>query len=170
VVAVREACPTGDGLYRELLQRGYRREIIAPALIPRRLGGRVSNDRRDCLRMDGLSRAVELEAIRAPDEAHWALRNLCRARERAAGMRLRTRQQLKAFLLRDARRDPGKTARTKTRGRWIAEQHFEHAPDRIAPAQYQLADDPARRESCHRRSAGGSATTSDWRSPASASR
>ncbi len=36
VSVVYEAGPTGYGLYRELRQRGYRCEIVAPSLIPRR--------------------------------------------------------------------------------------------------------------------------------------
>lgn len=139
VSVVYEAGPTGYGLYRELLQRGYCCEIIAPTLIPRRPGSRVKNDRRDCLRLAELSRAGELKAIWVPDEAHEALRNLWRAREDAVGMRLKARQQLKALLLRKARRYPGKTSWTKSHERWIAEQRFEHAGDRIALAEYQLA-------------------------------
>jgi len=46
---------------------------------------------------------------------------------------------LKAFLLRQARRYPGKTSWTKSHERWIAEQRFDHQADRIALAEYQLA-------------------------------
>jgi transposase len=139
VSVVYEAGPTGFGLYRELRGRGYRCEVIAPSLIPRRPGERVKNDRRDCLRLSELSRAGELKPIWVPDEAHEAMRNLWRAREDAVGMRLKARQQLKAFLLRHARRYPGKTSWTKTHHAWIAQQIFEHDGDRIAQAEYQLA-------------------------------
>ena len=101
---VYEAGPTGYGLYSELCRRGYRCEIVAPSLIPRRPSDRVKNDRRDCTRLAELSRAGELKPIWVPDEAHEAMRNLWRAREDGLGMRLRARQQLKAFLLRHARR------------------------------------------------------------------
>ena len=40
VSVVYEAGPTGYGLYRELCRRGYRCEIVAPSLIPRRPGER----------------------------------------------------------------------------------------------------------------------------------
>lgn len=139
VSVVYEAGPTGYGLYRELSQRGYRCEIVAPSLIPRRPGDRIKNDRRDCARLAELSRAGELKPIWVPDQAHEALRNLWRAREDAVGMRLKTRQQLKAFLLRQARRYPGKTSWTKSHERWIADQRFDHEADRIALAEYQLA-------------------------------
>lgn len=139
VNVVYEAGPTGFGLYRELLRRGYRCQVVAPSLIPRRAGERVKNDRRDCLRLAELSRAGELKSIWVPDAVHEAMRNLWRAREDAVGMRLKARQHLQAFLLRHGRRYPGKTNWTKGHERWIAEQSFEHDGDRIVLAEYQLA-------------------------------
>jgi transposase len=128
VSVVYEAGPTGYGLHRELTRRGYRCEIIAPSLIPRRAGERIKTDRRDCARLAELSRAGELKAIWVPDEAHEAMRNLWRAREDAVNMRLKVRQQLKAFLLRQDRRYVGKTSWTKMHQRWIADQRFAHEP------------------------------------------
>ena len=139
VSVVCEAGPTGYGLYRELSRRGYQCQIAAPSLIPRRPGERVKNDRRDCARLAELSRAGELKPIWVPDEEHEAMRNLWRAREDAVSMRLKTGQQLKAFLLRHGRRYPGKTSWTKSHERWIAGLQFEHEGDRIALAEYQLA-------------------------------
>ena len=139
ICVVYEAGPTGYGLYRELRRRGYRCEIVAPSLIPRRAGDRIKNDRRDCARLAELARAGELKAIWVPDEAHEAVRDLCRAREDAVGARLKVRQQLKAFLLRHDRRYPGKTSWNKSHERWIAEQRFDHAGERVALAEYQLA-------------------------------
>jgi transposase len=86
VSVVYEAGPTGYGLYRELCRRGYRSEIVAPSLIPRRAGDRIKNDRRDCARLAELSRSGELKPIWVPDEAHEAMRDLCRAREDAVGI------------------------------------------------------------------------------------
>jgi transposase len=140
---VYEAGPTGYGLYRELRRRGYRCEVIAPSKIARRAGDRIKNDRRDCLNLAEQSRAGQLTAIWVPDEAHEALRNLWRAREDAVRMRLQSRQQLKAFLLRQGRRYPGKTSWTVTHRRWIAAQAFEQPADRLALAEYQLAVEAA---------------------------
>jgi len=139
ICVVYEAGPTGYGLYRELRRRGYRCEIVAPSMIPRRAGDRIKNDRRDCARLAELARAGELKPIWVPDEAHEAVRDLCRAREDAVGARLKARQQLKAFLLRHDRRYPGKTSWNKSHERWIAEQRFDHAGERVALAEYQLA-------------------------------
>lgn len=139
VSVVYEAGPTGYGLHRELSRRGYQCEVIAPSLIPRRAGERIKTDRRDCARLAELSRAGELRAIWVPDEAHEAMRNLWRAREDAVNMRLKVRQQLKAFLLRQDRRYAGKTSWTKMHQRWIADQRFGHPADQIALTEYQLA-------------------------------
>ncbi len=139
VSVVYEAGPTGYGLHRELTRRGYCCEIIAPSLIPRRAGERIKTDRRDCARLAELSRAGELKAIWVPDEAHEALRNLWRAREDAVNMRLKVRQQLKAFLLRQDRRYAGKTSWTRLHQRWIADQRFSQPADQIALTEYQLA-------------------------------
>lgn len=100
VSVVYEAGPTGYGLYRALCAQGYRCEVIAPSLVPRRAGERIMTDRRDCARLAELSRAGKLKAIWVPDQAHEAMRNLWRAREDAVNLRLKARQQLKAFLLR----------------------------------------------------------------------
>lgn len=162
VCVVYEAGPTGYGLHRELCRRGYRSQIVAPSLIPRRPGVRIKNDRRDCVGLAELSRAGELKPIWVPDEAHEAMRNLWRAREDAVGMRLKTRQQLQGFLLRHGRRYPGKTHWTRSHERWIAEQQFEHAGDRIALAEYQLAVQAAEQR-VHRLSTALVEVTRDWR-------
>lgn len=47
--------------------------------------------------------------------------------------------ELKAFLLRQERRYPGKTPWTKMHERWITEQRFDHAADQIVLTEYQLA-------------------------------
>jgi transposase len=60
VQVVYEAGPTGYGLQRALAQRGYRCEVIAPSLIPKRAGERIKTDRRDGLRLAELARAGEL--------------------------------------------------------------------------------------------------------------
>jgi transposase len=104
VSVVYEAGPMGYGLQRALSQHGYCCEVIAPSLVPRRPGERIKTDRRDCARLAELSRAGELKAIWVPDPAHEAMRNLWRAREDTVNLRLKARQQLKAFLLRQQRK------------------------------------------------------------------
>lgn len=63
VHVVYGAGPTGYGLQRSLAAKGYRCEVIAPSLIPRRAGERIKTDRRDSVRLAELSRAGELCAV-----------------------------------------------------------------------------------------------------------
>jgi hypothetical protein len=61
-----EAGPCGYGLYRDLVGRGHRCTVVAPALIPRKAGVRLKTDRRDALLLARLHRAGELTAVWVP--------------------------------------------------------------------------------------------------------
>jgi transposase len=134
-----EAGPTGYGLYRRLVAQGYACQVVAPSLIPQRAAERIKTDRRDSARLAELLRAGELTPIWVPDVEHEALRNLWRAREDALHLRMKARQQLKAFLLRHGRIYAGKTSWGKTHAHWLADQSFEHAGDQLAFTEYVLA-------------------------------
>jgi len=139
VHVVYEAGPTGYGLQRALAHRGYRCEVIAPSLIPKRAGDRVKTDRRDCLRLAELSRAGELRAVWIPDCADEAIRDVSRAREDAVNARIQARHQLKGFLLRRGLRYPGKTSWTKTYYRWLATLNLGESGAQTAFTEYGLA-------------------------------
>ncbi len=124
IQVVYEAGPTGYGLQRALVRRGYQAQVIAPSLIPKRAGDRVKTDRRDSLRLAELARAGELRAVWIPDPADEAIRDLSRVREDAVNARTQARQQLKGFLLRHEVRYAGKTAWSKTYYRWLATLNF----------------------------------------------
>jgi transposase len=136
VQVVYEAGPTGYGLQRELARRGYRCQVIAPSLIPKRAGDRVKTDCRDGLRLAELSRAGELRPIWIPDPAHEAIRDLARAREDAVNARTQVRQQLKGFLLRHDVRFAGKTSWSKTYYRWLATLNFGASAAQTAFTEY----------------------------------
>ena len=95
-----EAGPCGYGLYRELVARGHRCTVVAPALIPRKAGVRLKTDRRDAVLLARLHRAGELTAVWVPGEEQEAIRDLSRAREDMKAIELKARQRLGAFLLR----------------------------------------------------------------------
>ena len=95
VHVVYEAGPTGYGLQRALAARGYRCEVIAPSLVPKRPGEHVKTDRRDCLSLARLSVSGELTAVWVPDAADEAIRDVARAREDAVNARSKARQQLR---------------------------------------------------------------------------
>ncbi|HEY1460256.1 MAG TPA: IS110 family transposase [Casimicrobiaceae bacterium] len=136
---VYEAGPTGYGLQRALAQRGYRCQVIAPSLVPKRAGDRVKTDNRDGLRLAELSRAGELRAVWIPDPADEAIRDLARAREDAVNARTQARHQLKGFLLRHDVRYSGKTSWCKTYYRWLGTLNFTLAGAQTAFTEYWQA-------------------------------
>src|SRR6202050_1449127 len=78
-----EAGPCGYGVYRQLTRLGYRCDVVAPALIPRKAADRVKTDRRDAMMLAQTVRAGQLTAVWVPDEAHEAMRDLVRLRSQA---------------------------------------------------------------------------------------
>jgi transposase len=113
LLIVYEAGPCGYVLARQLRERGYRCEVVAPTKIPRKPGDRVKTDRRDALSLAHFARAGDLAPVMVPDEADEAIRDLSRAREDALLARMVARHQLKALLLRHGHRYTG-----RVRGLW----------------------------------------------------
>ena len=64
-----EAGPCGYGVYRQLKGMGYRCDVVAPSLIPKKAGDRVKTDRRDAVMLTRLYRAGELTAVWVPGTA-----------------------------------------------------------------------------------------------------
>jgi transposase len=120
-----EAGPCGFGIARRLLQLKVDCQVIAPSLIPKKAGDRQKNDRRDAAKLARLHRAGELTPVHIPDPTDEALRDLCRARTDAMNDLRRTRQQLKAQLLRLDYKYTGRTS-------WNAESPGRSMPTRKA--------------------------------------
>jgi len=135
---VYEAGPTGFGLARSLLAKGYGCEVIAPSKTPRRPGDRVKTDTRDCIMLAEFSRSGALHAVWIPDAGDEAIRDLSRAREDAIEARHQARLQLKSFLLRHDVRYAGKTSWGKAHYRWLAEQSFGASAAQTAFTEYCL--------------------------------
>ena len=131
-----EAGPCGYQIYRHLTAQGYSCLVAAPALIPRRPGDRLKNDRRDALNLARLLRAGELTPVRVPDADDEAMRDLTRAREDAVSVERRAKQRTAAFLLRHGRRFPGKTPWGRGHWRWLLQQVMEHTAQQIVLQEY----------------------------------
>jgi len=131
-----EAGPCGYQIYRHLTAQGYSCLVAAPALIPRRPGDRLKNDRRDALNLARLLRAGELTAITVPDGDDEAMRDLTRAREDAVSVERRAKQRTAAFLLRHGHRYPGKTAWGRGHWCWLLQQVMEHPAQQIVLQEY----------------------------------
>jgi transposase len=127
-----EAGPCGYGLHRQITQLGHECIVVAPSLVPTRPGDRVKTDRRDATTMAALFRSGELTAVWVPDEAHEAMRDLCRTRQMAMQGLRRARQQVLGFLLRQARIYGDGNHWTRKHRRWLAAQRFDHPARQIA--------------------------------------
>jgi transposase len=136
---VYEAGPCGYVLARQLRERGYTCEVIAPSKIARRPGDRIKTDRRDALLLARAARAGELVSVIVPDERDEALRDLSRAREDAVRARFKARQQLKALLLRHGYRYTGGSSWTAAHERYLAKVSFQQPAQDIAFAEYRSA-------------------------------
>ena len=75
------------------------------------------------------ARAGELSAVRVPDVADEAVRDLVRAREDAVRERRNARHRLKALLLRNGITYAGKSACTASHLRWLATQKMQCQPE-----------------------------------------
>jgi transposase len=116
-----EAGPCGYGVHRLLTKLGFECAVVAPTMIPRKVGDRVKTDRRDAEMLARLWRAGELTAIWTPDEEHEAMRDLIRTRKQAMSALKVAKQQLLSFLLRHGLRFDRPTRWTKIHWRWINE-------------------------------------------------
>jgi len=106
---------------------------------PKRSGDRVKTDRRDSQMLARLHRAGELRAIYVPDDTDEAMRDLVRAREDAVVVGTQAKCRLKAFLLRQGRRYPGREEWTLPYRRWLTDLSFPSAAQHIALQEYRDA-------------------------------
>lgn len=116
-----EAGPCGYGLHRLLGKLGYGCAVVAPSLIPRKVGDRIKTDRRDAQMLARLWRAGELTPIWTPDEEDEAMRDLIRTRKQTMDALKVAKQQLHSFLLRHGLRYSRPSYWTKSHWRWINE-------------------------------------------------
>jgi len=138
-----EAGPCGYGLYRQITLLGHECVVVAPSLVPTRPGDRVKTDRRDAVTQASLFRSGELTPVWVPEDAHEAMRDLCRARQAAMEALRRARQQVLSFLLRHGRVYSNGGHWTRKHRLWLAAQRFEHPARQIAFEELVQAMDEA---------------------------
>lgn len=133
---VYEAGPCGFVLQRHLNGLGFECQVVAPSLVPKRSGERIKTDRRDSLKLARAARAGDLTAVRVPDAADEAMRDLSRGREDAVREQRNARHRLKALLLRNDVRYEGKKSWTAAHQRWLSKVKLPHAAQQIAFQEY----------------------------------
>jgi transposase len=136
---VYEAGPCGFGIHRHLTSHGEDCVVVSPSMIPKRSGERVKTDRRDSQMLARLHRAGELRAIYVPDDTDEAMRDLVRAREDAVVVGTQAKYRLKAFLLRQGRRYPGREGWTLPYRRWLSDLSSPSGAQQIALQEYRDA-------------------------------
>jgi transposase len=133
---VYEAGPCGFVIWRHLRAQGLACDVVAPSSIPKRSGDRVKTDRRDAILLARLARAGELTAVRVPQAADEAVRDLVRAREDAVRECRNAHHRLKALLLRNGITYAGKSAWTAAHLRWLATLKMAHPTQQIGFQEY----------------------------------
>jgi transposase len=98
--ACYEASGAGYVLHRALAEWGYACDVIAPSLIPQRVGVQRKHDKRDAADLARLSRAGELTAVRIPSETDERVRDVVRCRETFQREILKSRHYILKFLAR----------------------------------------------------------------------
>jgi transposase len=121
LIFVYEAGPCGSWLYRYLTKKAYACWVVAPSLIPKKAGDRVTTDRRDAVQLARLARSGDLTAVFVPTVDDAAMRDLTRAREDARSDLKDATFRLKAFLLRHAIRYTGRATWNPAHLRWLSE-------------------------------------------------
>jgi transposase len=130
-----EAGPTGYGLYRYLVGKGHRCDVVAPSLVPKKAGDRVKTDRRDAVKLAGLCRAGELTKICVPTEEQEAIRDLTRGREDAKAAEKRAKLTLGSFLLRRGKKYT-KTLWKKGHFDWLRTLSFPYVHQQVVFESY----------------------------------
>lgn len=134
-----EAGPCGFVIARRLSRMGIACTVAAPSLIPRAAGDKIKTDRKDARMLARLHRAGELTAVHVPDERDEAVRDLCRARTDAVRDLGCSRQQLKAFLLRNGYHYRQSTSWTDAHLRYLRELVLPHPAMRLVLEEYLQA-------------------------------
>lgn len=125
---VYEAGPCGYEIQRQIVGLGQKCSVIAPSLTPVRPGDRVKTDRRDAEKLARFHRSGELTEIYIPTREEESARDLVRIREDILTDRLRARQRLLKFLLRQGRVYRETSTWGTGHRRWLIQQHFEWTP------------------------------------------
>lgn len=101
VICCYESGCLGFALARQIKDIGAECKVIAPSLVPRRPGDKIKTDRRDALKLLEYLENGQLVEVLPPSEEQEAVRDLCRAREKAQEDLMRIRHQISKMLLRN---------------------------------------------------------------------
>jgi transposase len=121
LVFVSEAGPCGYWLSRYLTKKDDVCWVVAPSLMPKKAGDRVTTDRRDARQLARLMRSGDLPPVYVPAVDDAAIRDLRRAREETLRALQAAKLRRKAFVLRHAIRSTGRANWSPAPLRWRSE-------------------------------------------------
>jgi transposase len=139
LVFVYEAGPCGYWLYRYLTKQHLICWVVAPSLIPKQAGARVTPDRRDATQLARLMRSGDLTPVYVPEVEDEAIRHLVRAREETIRDLKTAKNRLKAFLLRQDIRYEGRATWGPAHLRWLADVVCPTSAQQIVFQEYLRA-------------------------------
>jgi transposase len=132
---VYEAGPCGYELHRRMTKAGYKCQVAAPALTPRKPGERVKTNRRDAAKLGRYLRGNDLTFIVVPDEERESLRDLIRSRQTVQKDVGRLRRQIIHLLLRYGHRYRDGQAWTLRFWSWLKKIELDGTHSRFVLAE-----------------------------------
>jgi transposase len=132
---VYEAGPCGYELHRRMTKAGFKCQVAAPALTPRKPGERVKTNRRDAAKLGRYLRGNDLTFIVVPDEERESLRDLIRSRQTGQKDVGRLRRQIIHLLLRYGHRYRDGQAWTLRFWSWLKKIELDGTHSRFVLAE-----------------------------------
>jgi transposase len=120
LVFVSAAGPCGSWLSRSLTNKDSACWGVAPSLMPKKAGDRVTTDRRDAVQLARLARSGARTAVSVPTGEDAAMRDRSRAREETLGALQAATCRLTACFLRHAIRSTGRATWSPAPLRWLS--------------------------------------------------
>lgn len=132
-----EAGPTGFGLQRALVERGYDCSVMAPTSIYEKKGGNiVKTDRKDARKLSSILSYGLFSKVEPPTKENEAARDYMRARQSTKHSLKQAKQKLKSFLLSKDIRFEGKDNWSMKHMTWLRGLKFDYKASQLAFESY----------------------------------
>ena len=130
-----EASSSGYHFQRKLKAWGYKCDVIAPSLIPKKAGNRRKNDFRDARNLAQNYASGQLTVVHPPDEQQEAVRNVVRCRLSFKDFAKDVKQKINSLLLSQGQRW-AKSKWTQQHRQWLKQISFADAHLQLVFQEY----------------------------------